>query len=112
VGEALRDLGIHQAVSADELVAHTLAKSLEAPHAGDLILQLVDSEQHSLREISADPELVGRALGSVRSERSGLVLGLVHQGRVIMGIGEDPTVGAGDQLLVAEPGHGRPASAS
>ena len=41
VGEALRDLGIQQAVSADELVAHTLAKSLEAPHAGDLILQLV-----------------------------------------------------------------------
>jgi voltage-gated potassium channel len=112
VGEALRDLGIHQAVSADELVAHTLAKSLEAPHAGDLILQLVDSEQHSLREISADPAIVGRALSSVRSERSGLVLGLVHQGRVIMGIGEDPMVAAGDQLLVAEPGHGRPAPAS
>jgi len=107
VGEALRDLGIHQAVSADELVAHTLAKSLEAPHAGDLILQLVDSEQHSLREISADPAIVGRALSSVRSERSGLVLGLAHQGRVIMGIGEDPVIAAGDHLLVAEPGHAR-----
>ena len=103
VGEALRDLGIHQAVSADQLVAHTLAKSLEAPHAGDLILQLVDSEQHSLREISAEPELVGRSLSSARSERSGLVLGLVHQGRVIMGIGEDPVIAADDRLLVAEP---------
>ena len=55
VGEALRDLGVGQAVAADELVAHTLAKSLQAPHAGDLILQLVDSEQHSLQEISAVP---------------------------------------------------------
>ena len=71
-----------------------------------------DSEQHSLREVSADPAIVGRALSSVRSERSGLVLGLVHQGRVIMGIGEDPMVAAGDQLLVAEPGHGHPAPAS
>ena len=112
VGEALRDLGIHQAVSADELVAHTLAKSLEAPHAGDLILQLVDSEQHSLREIGADPAIVGRPLSSVRSERSGLVLGLVHEGRVIMGIGEDPVIADGDHLLVAAAGHGRPAERS
>jgi voltage-gated potassium channel len=112
VGEALRDLGIHQAVSADELVAHTLAKSLEAPHAGDLILQLVGSEQHSLREISADPAIVGRALSSVRTERSGLVLGPVHQDRVIMGIGEDPVIADGDHLLVAEPGHGHHAPAS
>ena len=112
VGEALRDLGVGQAVAADELVAHTLAKSLEAPHAGDLILQLVNSEQHSLQEISADPALVGRALSSVRTERSGLVLGLVHQGRVIMGIGEDPVIADGDHLLVAEPGHGRRVPAS
>ena len=112
VGEALRDLGINQAVSADELVAHTLAKSLEAPHAGDLILQLVNSEQHSLREISADPGIVGRPLSSVRSERSGLVLGLVHEGRVIMGIGEDPVIAEGDHLLVAEPGRARAGAAS
>jgi voltage-gated potassium channel len=111
VGEALRDLGVEQAVSADELVAHTLAKSLEAPHAGDLILQLVDSEQHSL-QISAGPALAGRALSSVRTERSGLVLGLVHQGRVIMGIGEDPVIADGDHLLVAEPGHSRRVPAS
>ena len=45
-------------------------------------------------------------------ERSGLVLGLVHQGRVIMGIGEDPVIADGDHLLVAEAGHGRPAERS
>jgi voltage-gated potassium channel len=118
VADALRDLGIRQAVSADELVAHTLAKSLEAPHAGDLLLQLVDSERHTLREIGVDPGQVGRPLSAVRTERAGLVLGLVQQHRVVMGIGEDPVIAAGDRLLVAQParrprapatGHGRPA---
>ena len=104
VGEALQDLGVRQAVSADDLIAHTLAKSMEAPHAGDLLLQLVDSEQHSLREIGAG-DAVGKPLSAVRSERDGLVLGLVHDGRVIMGIGEDPVVAAGDNLLVAQRGH-------
>jgi hypothetical protein len=41
----------------------------------------------------------------VRSERAGLVLGLVHDGRVIMGISEDPVVAVGDNLLVAQRGH-------
>ena len=33
-------------------------------------------------------------------------------GRVVMGIGEDPVIAAGDHLLVAEPGHARHAPAS
>jgi voltage-gated potassium channel len=113
VGEALRELGIQQAVSADDLVTHTLAKSLEAPHAGDLLLELLDSEQHSLREIPAD-DAVGRPLSAVRGEQAGLVLALVHDGRVVMGIGEDPVVAAGDRLLVAQaaPEHPRHAHQS
>ena len=39
--EALSDLGVRQTVSAHQLVAGTLAKSLEAPHAGDMMAQLV-----------------------------------------------------------------------
>ncbi|HTT54348.1 MAG TPA: hypothetical protein VMH35_23400 [Streptosporangiaceae bacterium] len=52
---------------------------------------------------------MGRPLSAIRSERAGLVLALVHDGRVIMGIQEDPAVAAGDRLLVAEPaaGHAR-----
>jgi voltage-gated potassium channel len=95
-------------VSADDLVAHTLAKSLEAPHAGDLLLELVDSERHSLTEIGAGPA-AGKPLSAVRGEQGGLVLGLVRDGRVIMGIGEDPVVQAGDQLLVARPARARAA---
>ena len=31
------------------------------------------------------------------------MLGLVHADKVDLGIGEDPTVAAGDRVLVAEP---------
>ena len=43
VREALHDLGVQHAVSADELVARTLATTLETPHAGEMVAQLVES---------------------------------------------------------------------
>lgn len=102
VREALRELGVRHAISADQLIAHTLAKSLEAPHAGDMIAELVESDQHSLTEIKADHDTVGRPLSAIRAERAGLVLGLVHDGRFHLGIGEDPVVASGDRLLLAQ----------
>jgi voltage-gated potassium channel len=102
VREALLELGVHQVISADGLIAHTLAKSLEAPHAGDLLAELVDSEEHDLAEVEAGADAVGRPLSAIRNERLGLVLGLVHDGQVTLGIGDDPVVAAGDHLLVAE----------
>jgi Trk K+ transport system NAD-binding subunit len=103
VREALRELGVQQVISAEGLIAHTLAKSLEAPPAGDMLAQLVESNQHSLTEVQADAASVGKPLSAVRDERSGLVLGLVHDGRFLLGIGEDLIVAAGDRLLIAEP---------
>src|ERR1700733_4458555 len=41
VREALRDLGVQQTVSSRELVSLTLAASLETPHAGQMISQLI-----------------------------------------------------------------------
>ena len=105
VREALRELGVEQTISADELIAHTLAKSLEAPHAGDMLSQLVEANSHSLAEVEADAATVGKPLSAVRDERSGLVLGLVHDGKFQLGIGEDPVVASGDRLLIAEPLH-------
>lgn len=102
VREALRELGVHQVISADALLAHTLAKSLETPHAGDLIAHLVDSDEHDLLEVEAGGEVQGRPLSAIRNERDGLVLGLVHDGQVTLGIGDDPVIVAGDRLLVAE----------
>jgi len=103
VRDALRELGIKQTISAEQLIAHTLAKSLEAPHAGDMLAELVESNLHSLAEVEADTDTVGKQLSAVRDERSGLVLGLVHEGRFVLGIGEDPVVSSGDHLLVARP---------
>lgn len=102
VREALADLGIQQTVSAHQLIASTLAKSLEAPHAADMLAQLVESNTHRLGEVEADPTVVGRPLSAVRSERDGLVLGLVHEGAFTLGLADDPVVQSGDHLLVAE----------
>lgn len=51
VAEALRELGVAEVVSADALVAHTVAKTLEAPHTGALLLGLLTSERERLVEV-------------------------------------------------------------
>lgn len=99
--EALRDLGVGVTISADDLLSHTLAKVLEAPHAGQLLMELLGSEQHRLDELPAPPEARGKPLSSVRDDRDDLVLGVVQGGKVTLGIGEDPVVAEGDRLLVA-----------
>jgi voltage-gated potassium channel len=104
--EALHDLGVRQALALDELVAHTLAKSLETPHAGDMLVQLMDSGEHTLSEIEVDPAELGKLLSAVRNDRSGLVLGLVQGGALTLGIGHDPVIAAGDCLLVVDPAAG------
>lgn len=101
VREALRDLGIQQSVSTSELVARTLAAALETPHAGEMIAQLVGSRD-ALAEVEAEPAAVGRRLSAIRSERLGLVLGVVRNGEFTLGLGEDPVIASGDRLLVAE----------
>lgn len=102
VREALRELGVQHAVSSEEMVARMLATSLETPHASDMIGQLIESGRDILAEVDADTAAVGKTLSTIRDERAGLVLGLVHDGRFTLGITEDPVVGAGDRLLVAE----------
>ncbi len=101
VREALREIGIQQAVSAEELLARTVATTLETPHAGEMVAQLLESGRDILAEVDPDPAAIGKTLSIVRSERAGLVLGLVHGGRFTLGIGDDPVIAAGDRLLVA-----------
>jgi voltage-gated potassium channel len=103
VREALEALGVSEVVAVNDLVAHTMAKSLEAPHAGALLLGLINSERHVLVEVEPEGAAVGRTLSQIRSEREGLVLGLVSTSGVDLGIGSDPTVSAGDTLLVVVP---------
>ena len=47
--------------------------------------------------------MIGKQLSAVRDERPDMVLGIVHEGRFVLGIGENPIVGAGDRLLIAQP---------
>jgi voltage-gated potassium channel len=103
VCQALRELGVPVQVSADELVVQTLTKSLEAPHAGQVLLRLVESNGYRMREVPVAAEEVGRPLSQVRAGRQGLVLGLVRDHEVRIGITEDPVLGSGDQLVVVEP---------
>ena len=110
VREALADLGVRQTMSAHTLIASALAKSLETPHAADMLGQLVESNAHRLTEIAADPAAVGKPLSAVRDERSGLVLGLVHGGKFSLGLADDPVIQAGDCLLIAEGAKTRVAS--
>ena len=110
VREALRDLGVEQTISTEGLISHTLAMSLEAPHAGELLTHLVESDRHSLTETEASGDAIGKRLSAVRAEQAGLVLGLVRGGRVVLGVGEDPVVASGDHLLIAEPVHSKSAA--
>ncbi|HEV8064808.1 MAG TPA: hypothetical protein VGP46_08260, partial [Acidimicrobiales bacterium] len=103
VSEALSELGVAETMSADDLVAHTLAKSLETPHAGRFLLELVGSEAHKLIEVDAADGEIGQQLSQIRDDHKGLVLGLVRGSAVSLGIGDDPTIASGDKLLVAEP---------
>jgi voltage-gated potassium channel len=102
VREALLELGVRQALALDELVAHTLAKSLETPHAGEMLVQLMDSSEHALSEIDCGAGELGKPLSAVRNDRDGLVLGLVQGGALTLGIGHDPIVATGDSLLVVD----------
>ncbi len=100
---ALRELGIAAALSADELLTPTVAKSLEAPHAGELLLSLVGSEGFRLQELPVGDEAAGRRLSEQIREDGGMVLGAVHGGKVLMSVAGDPVLDAADQLLVLVP---------
>lgn len=108
VCRALREIGV-EAVSGEELVAHTVAKTLEAPHAGELLLRILDSEGFRLRELPVGRERVGRRLRTVAPDQQGMVIGAVHDGRVIIGVVEDPVLGEQDRLLVLQPNDDRAA---
>jgi voltage-gated potassium channel len=102
VARALQELGVKHTLASDELVGHTLAKSLETPEAGDLLLQLVDSESYRLGEKPVDEALVSRPLSEARAAAGSLVLGIVRDGHVDLGVGNDPVLSSGDTLIVLD----------
>lgn len=104
---ALKDLGVDQALSPDDLVGHTLAKGMEAPHSGDVLIQLVRGEGHRLHEEEVGASEPVRRLSAVREQRDELVLGVVHDGEVTLGVASDPEVRPGDLLVLVQPDRSR-----
>ncbi len=100
---ALKDLGVLQVLSPDDLTGHTVAKGLEAPHAGELLMHLVRGEEHRLVERRVEADEPTRLLSALRGELHELVLGVVRGSFVSLGVADDPEVGPGDLLLVVEP---------
>lgn len=103
VAHALGDLGVHRTVSTEKLLGHALAKSLEAPHAGDVLMRLIDDDGYCLTEAPVPEELVGSTLRTVRAQMDGLLLGMVRDGKVTLGVRENPTLEAGDRLVKVTP---------
>jgi len=103
VARALRELGVTYTLAADELVAHTVAKSLETPQAGDLLLAVVDSTRYRLKEIAVTPAMTSRPLSKAREMAGMLVLGVSRGAQVDLGVGSDPVLGDEDHLIVLAP---------
>lgn len=102
VARALGELGVRHTLSSDELVGHTLAKSLETPQAGDVLLSLVDGENYRMVETRVDPSFISKPLSLARGRADVLVLGVSRGGRVELGLADDPTLGPDDRLIVLE----------
>jgi voltage-gated potassium channel len=100
IASALRDLGIEATVSAEELLGHTLAKSIETPHASAFLLDLVSSREYRFEELPTTPDQIGKPLSTLRDESEGLVLALVHDDTVELGLSHDPIITAQDRLLI------------
>jgi voltage-gated potassium channel len=99
VAVALSDLGVGQTISTEALLGNTLAKSLESPHAGDVLLSLLDGEGYKIEEVGCSAELTGMTLQAARSQADGLLLGIVRDGIVQLGIGDNPTLLIGDRIV-------------
>jgi Trk K+ transport system NAD-binding subunit len=96
----MADLGVAATLSADALVGHALAKSVESPHAGAVLLKLVDGEAYRIIERAAGPEDLGRRLSELRGAPcAALLMAVIRGGAVELGLSEDVTVQDGDQLV-------------
>jgi len=99
IAQALRDIGVTRTLSSDELVAHTLAKSLEAPHAGDLLLQLLDSERYQMDERPVSEAMVGTAAHRVELDPPAIILGVLRGETLLAALTEELNLEQGDVMI-------------
>jgi voltage-gated potassium channel len=100
VATALNDLGVTHTLATDELIGHTLAKSLETPQAGNVLLAMLDTTNYRMIEIAVDPSAVAHPLSAARGRSDALVLGFCRDGKIELGVSDDPILTADDRLIV------------
>jgi voltage-gated potassium channel len=100
VASALNDLGVKHTLASDELIGHTLAKSLETPQAGNVLLAMLDTTNYRMIEIAVDPAAVSHPLSTARGRSDALVLGFCRDGKIELGVSDDPILTADDRLIV------------
>jgi voltage-gated potassium channel len=104
VAAALNDLGVSHTLASDELIGHTLAKSLETPQAGKVLLAMLDTANYRMIEVGVDPSAVSHPLSLARARSDALVLGVCKNGKVDLGVSNDPILDADDRLIVLSAG--------
>ena len=102
VARALTELGVTHTLATDELIGHTLAKSLETPQAGDALLSLVDSSAYRMVEVEVEDSLISQPLSVARGRKDSLVLGVYRDGKVDLGVTDDPVLTADDRLILVQ----------
>lgn len=100
---ALQALGIHRTLVWQELLGHTLAKSLQAPHAGGLLMKMVNSDEFVIEEVPVTRNMVGKPFRSVRNIHHEYILGLAQGDEVMLGVRRDSIVEEGATLLILRP---------
>lgn len=100
---ALQALGIERTLVWQELLGHTLAKSLQAPHAGELLMQMVNSDEFVIDEVPVPKDMIGKPFRAVRSAHRDYVLGLAQDNDILLGVRRDPVVKEGATLLILKP---------
>lgn len=96
---ALRSLGVQHTLNSQEILGHLLAKTLQAPHAAELLLAMVNSDEFVIDERPVSATFIGRPFSELRAQFDGFVLGLAQGKDVALGVKRNPIVQEGDHIL-------------
>ncbi|MCL4495245.1 MAG: ion channel [Firmicutes bacterium] len=97
--QTLKDLGLMHSVASQDLLGHTLATSLETPHAADFFVALLTSTRAVLREMPAPDDVLHHPLTDYVPPGPATVLAVIRQNRVILPT-DNPVIEPSDTLLL------------
>lgn len=98
----LKDLGMPHSIARQDLLGHTVAKSLLSPHAADFFIQLLTDSTHHLQELPVPADWQNLALAALPLPTDHQVLAVIRDHRPIMAT-DTLAVNADDVLLLWVP---------